>query len=51
MPTASSNVRVREQSGKHMLVRSSSQFDPMQTSLQRSELMLVALRDKEIEKS
>src|SRR5713101_3760717 len=28
MPTTSSNVRVREQSGKHMLVLSSSQFDP-----------------------
>src|SRR2546428_9276545 len=28
MPTASSNVRVRGQSGKHMLVLSSSQFDP-----------------------
>src|SRR3984893_9495615 len=31
MPSASSNVRVREQSGKHMLVLSSSQFDPVQT--------------------
>jgi hypothetical protein len=28
MPTASSNVRVWGQSGKHMLVLSSSQFDP-----------------------
>src|SRR5215217_7769794 len=28
MPTASSNVRVRGQSGKHLLVLSSSQFDP-----------------------
>src|SRR6266849_5825124 len=28
MPTASSNVRVRGQSGKHMLVLSSSQSDP-----------------------
>src|ERR1700687_2208524 len=28
MPTASSNVRVRGQSGKHMLVLSSSQLDP-----------------------
>ena len=31
MPTASSNVRVREQSGKHMLAMSSSQFDPTET--------------------
>ncbi|HWN76659.1 MAG TPA: hypothetical protein VNN81_01985 [Bradyrhizobium sp.] len=28
MPTASSNVRVRGQSGKHMLALSSSQFGP-----------------------
>src|SRR6266700_1468837 len=28
MPTASNNVRVRGQSGKHMLGLSSSQFDP-----------------------
>src|SRR5216684_9137048 len=28
MPTASGNVRVRGQSGKHVLVLSSSQFDP-----------------------
>src|ERR1700674_2198730 len=32
MPTASRNVRVRGQSGKHVLVLSSSQFDPEQTS-------------------
>src|ERR1700737_4716652 len=32
MPTASSNVRVQEQSGKHMLVLSSSQFDPERKS-------------------
>src|SRR5712671_7478291 len=32
MPTASSNVRVRGQSGKHMLALSSSQFDPERTS-------------------
>src|SRR5882672_5768940 len=32
MPTASSNVRVRGQSGKHMLVLSSSQSDPSPTS-------------------
>src|SRR5258708_31240961 len=32
MPTASSNVRIRGQSGKHMLVLSSSQFDPNETS-------------------
>jgi putative ABC transport system substrate-binding protein len=31
MPTASSNVRVRGQSGKHVLVLSSSQFDPNET--------------------
>ena len=31
MPTASSNVRVWGQSGKHMLVLSSSQFDPSET--------------------
>src|SRR5216683_2748547 len=31
MPTASNNVRVRGQSGKHMLALSSSQFDPSQT--------------------
>jgi hypothetical protein len=31
MPTASSNVRVREQSGKHMLALSSSDFDPKRT--------------------
>src|ERR1700737_1956138 len=31
MPTASSNVRVRGQSGKHILVLSSSQFDPSRT--------------------
>ncbi len=31
MPTASSNVRVREQSGKHILVLSSSQCDPVRT--------------------
>src|ERR1700716_449804 len=35
MPTASSNVRVRGQSGKHLLVLSSSQFDPNQTSGER----------------
>src|SRR5882672_7279343 len=31
MPTASSNVRVQGQSGKHVLVLSSSQFDPERT--------------------
>src|SRR5258706_13442422 len=31
MPTASSNVRVRGQSGKLMLVLSSSEFDPTRT--------------------
>ncbi len=36
-----SNVRYQGQPGKHMLGLSSSQFDPMQKSLQRSELMLV----------
>src|SRR5258705_1871971 len=35
MPTASSNVRVRGQSGKLMLVLSSSQFDPRRTSVSR----------------
>jgi hypothetical protein len=30
-----SNVRVRGQSGKHMLVRSSSQFDPHRTSISK----------------
>src|SRR5216683_2758693 len=33
MPTASSYVRVRGQSGKHMLVLSSSQFDPNKRTL------------------
>ena len=33
MPTASSNVRVGGQSGKHVLVLSSSQFDPERTFL------------------
>jgi len=33
MPTAWSSVRVREQSGRHMLVLSSSQFDPYPTSM------------------
>src|ERR1700704_1656176 len=32
MPTAPSNVRVRGRSGKHLLVLSSSQFDPNRTS-------------------
>src|SRR4030081_544705 len=32
MPTASSNVRVRGQSGKYVLVLRSSQFDPKATS-------------------
>src|SRR6267142_263658 len=32
MPTASSNVRVPGQSGKHMLVLGSSQFDPSRKS-------------------
>src|SRR5712672_269426 len=44
MPTASSNVRVRGQSGKHMLVLSSSQFDPERTFervLPNSDLALV----------
>jgi hypothetical protein len=31
MPTASNNVRVVGKSGRHLLVLSSSQFDPMQT--------------------
>jgi hypothetical protein len=31
MPIASSNVRVRGQSGKHLLALSFSQFDPMPT--------------------
>jgi hypothetical protein len=31
MSTVSSNVRVRGQSEKHMLVPSSSQFDPSET--------------------
>ncbi len=31
LPTASSNVRVRGQSGKHMLAVSSSHFDPERT--------------------
>jgi hypothetical protein len=33
VPTASSNVRVRGRSGKHMLIVSSSLFDPTRTSL------------------
>src|SRR6267143_5282256 len=44
MPTASSNVRVRGQRGKHMLVLSSSQFDPERTFervLPNSDLALV----------
>ena len=39
MPTASSNVRVRGQSGKHMLGLSSSQFDPSRTWTVPSEAM------------
>src|SRR6266853_6665922 len=31
MSTASSNVRVREESGKHVLLLSSSHFDPTET--------------------
>jgi hypothetical protein len=32
VPTSSGNVRVRGQSGKHLLALSSSQFDPKATS-------------------
>jgi hypothetical protein len=36
MPTALRDVRSQEQSGKHLLTVSSSQFDPMRTSAART---------------
>src|SRR5258707_11349476 len=42
MPNASSNVRVRGQGGKHLLVLSSSQFDPNRKSSNRANAFRLA---------
>jgi hypothetical protein len=47
VPTASSNVRVREQNGRHMLAASFSQFDLEQTSSAFIWAEVVALRSGE----